>query len=97
MLLRNQLDSGTIDVPECGVRGKRGDFDPLISDELFYRAQAVPSGRAIVTPLSRARIRTSRCAASYPARHANAGSPAAGRRAGASTTPTITAVLAAAP
>lgn len=26
-----------------------GDFDPLISEELFYRAQAVLSGRAIAT------------------------------------------------
>ena len=32
-------------VPEYGVRGKRGDFDPLISEDLFYRAQAVLSGR----------------------------------------------------
>ena len=31
------------------MRGKRGDFDPLVSDELFYRVQAVLSGRAIVT------------------------------------------------
>jgi hypothetical protein len=34
-----------VDVPEYGVRGKRGDFQPLISEELFYRAQAVLSGR----------------------------------------------------
>jgi DNA invertase Pin-like site-specific DNA recombinase len=50
MLLRNQLYAGMIDVPEYGVRGKRGDFDPLISDELSYRAQAVLAGRAVVTP-----------------------------------------------
>ncbi len=34
-----------MDVPEYGVRGKRGDFEPLISEELFYRVQAVLSGR----------------------------------------------------
>ena len=45
MLLRNQLYAGIVDVPEYGVRGKRGDFDPLISEDLFYRAQAVLSGR----------------------------------------------------
>jgi hypothetical protein len=28
-----------VDVPEYGVRGKRGDFEPLISEDLFYRVQ----------------------------------------------------------
>ncbi|MCA1584504.1 MAG: recombinase family protein [Acidobacteria bacterium] len=45
MLLRNQLYAGIVDVPEYGVRGKRGDFEPLISEELFYRVQAISSGR----------------------------------------------------
>jgi site-specific DNA recombinase len=45
MSLRNQLYAGIVDVPEYGVRGKRGDFEPLISAELFYQAQAVLSGR----------------------------------------------------
>jgi len=45
MLLRNQLYAGIVDVPEYGVRGKRGDFDPLITEELFYRVQAILSGR----------------------------------------------------
>ena len=35
MLLRNQLSAGIVDVPEYGVRGKRGDFEPLISEDLF--------------------------------------------------------------
>ena len=35
MLLRNQLYAGIIDVPEYGVRGKRGDFEPPISEDLF--------------------------------------------------------------
>lgn len=46
MLLRNQLYAGIIDVPEYGVRGRRGDFEPVIPEDLFYRAQAVLSGRA---------------------------------------------------
>jgi hypothetical protein len=29
---------GIVDVTEYGVRGKRGDFEPLISEDLFYRA-----------------------------------------------------------
>ena len=41
VLLRNQLYAGIVDVPEYGVRGKRGDFEPLISEDLFYRVQAV--------------------------------------------------------
>jgi site-specific DNA recombinase len=44
-LLRNQLYAGIVDVPEYGVRAKRGDFEPLISEELFYRVQAILSGR----------------------------------------------------
>jgi Recombinase zinc beta ribbon domain len=37
------------------VRGKRGDFEPLISEDLFYRAQAVLSGRLpSTTPKQRA-------------------------------------------
>ncbi len=46
MLLRNQLYAGIVDVPEYGVRNKRGDFDPLISEGTFFRSQAVLSGRA---------------------------------------------------
>ena len=49
MLLRNRLYVGVIDVPDFGVRDQRGDFEPLISDEIFYKAQAVLSGRVPVT------------------------------------------------
>jgi len=49
VLLRNQLYAGIVNVPEYGVRGKRGDFEPLTSEELFYRAQAVLSGRQPIT------------------------------------------------
>jgi site-specific DNA recombinase len=41
---------GIIDVPEFGVRGKRGDFEPLVREELYYRVQAVLSGKAPKTP-----------------------------------------------
>jgi site-specific DNA recombinase len=55
MLLRNQLYAGIVDVTEYGVRGKRGDFEPLISEDLFYRVQSVLSGRVpITTPQQRA-------------------------------------------
>ena len=66
MLLRNQLYAGIVDVPEYGVRDKRGDFEPLISEELFYRAQAVLSGPRCPSAGAEACavIPTSRCAAS---------------------------------
>ena len=55
VLLRNQLYAGIVDVTEYGVRGKRGDFEPLISEDLFFRVQAVLSGRApTTTPQQRA-------------------------------------------
>lgn len=56
MLLRNRLYIGIIDVPECGVRDQRGDFEPLISEAIFYKAQAVLSGRVpLIAPLQRRR------------------------------------------
>ncbi len=55
VLLRNQLYAGIVDVTEYGIRGKRGDFEPLISEDLFYRVQSVPSGRMpSTTPKQRA-------------------------------------------
>ena len=54
-LLRNRLYAGIVDVPEYGVRAKRGDFEPLISEELFYRVQSVLSGLVpATTPQQRA-------------------------------------------
>jgi hypothetical protein len=45
MLLRNQLYAGIVDVAEYGVRAKHGDFESLISEDLFYRVQSIPEGR----------------------------------------------------
>ena len=44
VLLRNRLYAGIVDVPEYGVHAKRGDFEPLIAEDLFYRVQADLSG-----------------------------------------------------
>ncbi|MGE0706297.1 MAG: recombinase family protein, partial [Vicinamibacterales bacterium] len=46
VLLRNQVYAGIVDVPEFGVRSRRGDFEPLVPEDLFYRVQAILSGRA---------------------------------------------------
>ena len=54
VLLRNQLDAGIVDVTEYGVRGQRGDFEPLISEDLSHRVQAVLSGRVPTTTPQRA-------------------------------------------
>ena len=45
MLLRNRLYVGVVDVPDYGVRDKRGDFEPLINEKTFYRVQAVLARR----------------------------------------------------
>ena len=56
MLLQHRLYVGIIDVPEFGVRDQRGDFEPLISEEIFYKAQAVLSGQApAIAPLLKRR------------------------------------------
>lgn len=43
MLLRNQLYADIIDVAEYGVRGKRGDFEPLVSEDAFTMRSQVLS------------------------------------------------------
>lgn len=40
-VLENQLYIGIIDCPEYGVHSKRGDFEPLIDEKLFYRVQGI--------------------------------------------------------
>ena len=53
----NHLYAGIVDVPEYGVRGKRGDFEPLISEDLFYRAQRYyPAGSRATQSGAPARI-----------------------------------------
>ena len=56
MRLRNRLYIGMINVPDFGVRDQRGDFEPLIAEDIFYKAQAVLSGRVpLIAPLMRNR------------------------------------------
>jgi site-specific DNA recombinase len=47
-MLRCTVYIGRIETPEFGV-STRGDFDPIVSEEIFYRAQAVSEGRVQVT------------------------------------------------
>ena len=81
VLLRNQLYAGIVDVTEYGVRGKRGDFEALISEDLFYRVQAVCPVVYRAPRHSSGRTRTSHCAPSCAAGPVVEASPAAGRRA----------------
>jgi site-specific DNA recombinase len=54
-LLTNRLYAGFIDVPEFGV-SRRGDFDPLVSENTFHRVQAISQGRVpVTTPHQRGR------------------------------------------
>jgi site-specific DNA recombinase len=48
-MLQNKLYVGIVDAPGYGVVGKRGDFDPLIPDDVFYRVQAILAGRVHTT------------------------------------------------
>ena len=43
-MLTNRLYAGLIHVPEFDV-SRRGDFEPLVSEETFYRVQAILDGR----------------------------------------------------
>jgi site-specific DNA recombinase len=44
-LLKNRIYAGIIDAPRFGLRGIRGDFEPLVSEELFQRAQVALRGQ----------------------------------------------------
>ena len=47
-MLRSTIYIGRIDCPEYGV-STRGDFEAFVSEQIFYRAQAVSEGRLPVT------------------------------------------------
>jgi hypothetical protein len=47
-MLTNRLYAGFIDVAEFGI-SRRGDFDPLVSEDTFHRVQAISQGRVPVT------------------------------------------------
>jgi site-specific DNA recombinase len=44
-MLRNPMYIGIMNAPEYGVRSKRGDFDGLVSEDVFYRVQGLLEGR----------------------------------------------------
>ena len=48
-LLENSLSIGVIDCPEYGVRGKRGDFAPLVPEKVIYRVQGILKRRVRMT------------------------------------------------
>ena len=47
-MLRNHVYIGRIDVPDFNI-STRGDFEPLVSEKIFYRVQAILDGRFEVT------------------------------------------------
>jgi len=46
-MLRNRVYIGQIDVPDFGV-STRGDFEPLVTERIFFRVQAILDGRCEV-------------------------------------------------
>jgi hypothetical protein len=79
-LLSNQLYAGIVDVPEYGVRAKRGDFEPLISQDCFTARRRCCPVACRSRRRRSVRTRTFRSARSFAASPVAAGSPAAGRR-----------------
>ncbi len=54
-MLTNRLYAGFMEVPEFGV-SRRGDFDPLVSEDTFHRVQVISQGRVpVATPHQRGR------------------------------------------
>src|ERR1041384_579827 len=47
-MLRNHVYIGRIDVPDFNI-STRGDFEPLVSEKIFYRVQAILAARFEVT------------------------------------------------
>ncbi len=47
-LMRNPIYIGKIESPDYGV-STRGDFEPIVDEATFYRAQAVLDGRVVVS------------------------------------------------
>ena len=90
-MLQNKLYVGIVNVPGYGVVGKRGDFDPLIPDDVFYRVQAILTGRVRTTgPVSAVGL-SSRFGRSSSVRRADAVSRRVGRRDATLDTRTTTA------
>jgi site-specific DNA recombinase len=46
-MMRNPIYAGKVESPDYGVSTK-GDFDPLVDEATFYRAQGVVDGRIVV-------------------------------------------------
>src|SRR5439155_17120239 len=47
-MLRNRAYIAQIDVPDFGI-STRGDFEPLITERIFFRVQAILDGRLEIT------------------------------------------------
>ena len=47
-MLRNRVYVAQVEVPDYGV-STRGDFEPLVSEKVFYRVQAILDGRLEIT------------------------------------------------
>jgi hypothetical protein len=89
-MLRSTLYIGVINSPEYGV-STRGNFEALVSEQTFYRAQAVSEAACNGRLTASGIIQISRCAVSFTATRADGRSREAGRKAGTTTTRTTIA------
>ena len=84
-MMRNPFYIGKVESPDYGVSGQ-GDFEPLVDQATFYRAQALLDGRVLSPARGSGTIRTSHCADSSVATSVVGRSRAAGQRAETATT-----------
>jgi DNA invertase Pin-like site-specific DNA recombinase len=94
-MMRNPIYIGKIETPDYGI-STQGDFEPVVDEATFYRAQAVLDGPWLSPGRDSEIIPTFRCVVSSAAMSADVHSPAAGRRGATATTRTTTASVSAA-
>lgn len=95
-MMRNTIYMGKVESPDFGVSTK-GNFEPLVDEATFYRAQAVLDGRVVVAGPRQRHHPISRYADSSAAKAAAVRLRVAGRKAGTATTRTTTASVSAEP
>ena len=68
-MLRTRVYIGQVDVADYGV-ATRGDFEPLVSEKVFYRVQAILDGRFEITAPRQRNAPTSHSGVTSAARRA---------------------------
>ena len=88
-MMRNPIYVGRVESPDYGI-STRGDFEPVVDEATFYRAEAVLDGRVVVAGPGQRNHPDFRSADSCVATCAVARSLAAGRWVATGITPSTT-------